>query len=326
MAHSGRLGASTAAPLQQKSMKHILAEQSESTVTSARARYGSGRWPLLVLVFGLGAGLTALWFLRPAPPHNTNSPEEAGAGQLGGLSQGTQSLLGRLNAPVEIRYYSLLDPATVPETTRGFADRVDQLLAQYRQAANGKIKVTRYKSLADSSANAAADGLTPFNLDKGDACYLGLVVLENGRKEILGQLTPEWEAAVEPDLSRAIERANRSANPGAAVATAMSPAVTEEVKRSLPKWDTVSVEEGTKTLRNASLAEFKAALDQSQAQLQDAEQQLIRAQNGGSEAEQQAAMRRLQQVQSEQTEKLKEISLRAETQVRAFQQLKAGGR
>ena len=186
--------------------------------------------------------------------------------------------------------------------------------------------MARYKSLADSSANAAADGLTPFNMDKGDACYLGLAVFENGRREVLGQLAPEWQAAIEPDLSRAIERLNRSANPGAVVATAMSPAVTEEVKRSLPKWDTVSIEEGTKMLRNASLAEFKAALDQSQAQLRDAEQQLIKAQNGGSEAEQQAAMGRLQQLQSEQTEKLKQISMNAEAQIRAFQQLRGSGR
>ena len=325
MADSCVSGASTTALLQQKSMKHILAEQSKSTVTRTHARYGAGRWPLLVLVFGLGAGLSALWFLRPAS-RDANTPGEAVTGQFGDLSENTRDLLSRLKAPVEIRYYSLLDPASVPETTRAFADRVEQLLAQYRQAADGKIKVTRFKSIADASANAAADGLTPFNMDKGDACYLGLAVFENGRREVLGQLAPEWLAAIEPDLSRAIERLNRSANPGAVVATAISPAVTEEVKRSLPKWDTVSIEEGTKILRNASLAEFKAALDQSQAQLQQAEQQLIKAQNSGSEAEQQVAMGRLQQLQSEQTEKLKQISMNAEAQIRAFQQLRGSGR
>jgi hypothetical protein len=307
-------------------MRHILAKQSECKVTRTRARHANSRWPLLVLVFAVGTGLSALWFLRSPASRNANGPGEISAAQPGGISEGTRSILSRLKAPVEIRYYTLLDPASVPETARAFADRVEQLLAQYQQGAEGKLKVTRFKSLTDSGTNAAADGLTPFNMDKGDACYLGLVVLEKGRKEVLSLLLPEWESAVEPDLSRAIERADRGADAGLAVASAMSPAVVEEVKRALPKWDSVSVEDGTKMLRAASLAEFKAALDQSQAQLQAAEQQLTRAQNGGSEAEQQAAMRRLQQVQSEQTEKLKEISLRAETQVRAFQQLRGSGR
>jgi len=277
-------------------------------------------------MFALGAALSAVWFYRPSTSRSQSTGQEGAGETSGGLSENTKAILGRLNGPVQIRYYSLLDPASVSEATRAYADRVEQLLAQYRQAAGGKIQVTRFRSQADSSANAEADGLTPFNLDKGDGCYLGLAVVENGKRESLAQLAPEWEAALESDLSRTIERVNRAAGTRAPSPTRISASAVEEVKRALPKLDSISVEEGTKVLRAASLAEYKAAIDGAQAQMRAAEERLTQAQAGGSEAEQQAAIKHLQQLQAEQTEKLKEIAARSQAQIEAFQQLKEAGR
>ena len=69
----------------------------------------------------------------------------------------------------------MLDPASVSDSVTAFARRVDELLSAYQQAAGDKIKVTRFTSESNLKPNAApADGIHAFNLDKGEACFLGL--------------------------------------------------------------------------------------------------------------------------------------------------------
>ena len=58
-----------------------------------------------------------------------------------------------------------------------------------------------------------AEGIKGFDLDKGRGCYLGLAVSSVGKKEVLPQLYPAWEAALEPDVSRAIERVSMKSAP-----------------------------------------------------------------------------------------------------------------
>jgi hypothetical protein len=241
------------------------------------------------------------------------------------LSDSTKAVLKRLESPVEIRFYSLLDPATVPDSIQAFAGRVDQLLIAYQQEANGKINVTRFNSQSDANEQAAAaDGIKPFNRDKGETCYLGVAVARKEQKESLPQLSPEWEPAVEFDLTRAIARlmdAKSSAkNP---VATAEPDKATiEEVKRALPNLAAVSLEEGTRILRETAVREFAAAADEMEIRRKEAQQCATQAQSGGSAAEQQAAVKQLQQVHLEQAEKLKEIAARLPARIAALQQLK----
>jgi hypothetical protein len=234
-------------------------------------------------------------------------------------------VLKRLDAPVEIRFYSVLDPASVPNSLPAFAARVDQLLAEYQQTANGKIVVTRFKSPSNATSTAAsADGIRPFNLDKGDACYLGLTVVQKDHKESLPQLFPEWEQALESDLTRAMVRLI-DMNLPARSATGMSAtdkAAAEEVKQAIPNLASVSLEEGTRILREAALKELKAAANEMETQVKEAQQRLNLAQTGKSEADQQAAMNHLQRVQAEQGEKLKEIAARLKAQTEAWQRLK----
>ena len=123
------------------------------------------------------------------------------------MSDATLTVLQKLDSVLEIRFYSVLDPASVPDSVMAFAGRVNQLLSAYQQAAGGKIKLTRFDSQSNLNHNAArADGVQAFNLDKGEPCYLGVALVFNGRKETLPHLSPEWEQALEPDLTRAIIR------------------------------------------------------------------------------------------------------------------------
>jgi hypothetical protein len=275
---------------------------------------------VLVLVFlVLSAG--AFWYYRHGREHNT-------IGMIGGaggvvLSDSTKAVLKNLDSPVEIRFYSLLDSASVSAATIVFAERVDQLLAEFQQVAGGKISVTSRTSLSDADA-ASADGLTPFNLDKGAACFLGLTVVCRGQKESLAQIQPEWEPALEFDLARAILHV--TATPATSIVKAsatVSPEVTNEIVRLIPDLKGTSLEDGTRILREATLKEFTAAGIEMEGKLKVAQQQLSDAQNGQSEAEQQDAMKHLQEVQLEQGEKYKQIAARLQDQLAVFQQMKA---
>lgn len=270
---------------------------------------------LIVPAFVAGVALSALWFNhQPAAPKVEEKPA---------LSSSTEQTLQHLGSPVQVRFYSLLDPATVSDSTKAFAGRVAGLLAKYQEQSNGKIKLSCIDSQSSSNANAAlADGIKPFNLDKGDACYLGVTVSANGQKESLASLSPDWEQALESDLTRAIART--ATPPDSQVTQPADTAALNNLKNTVPNPDAVSLEDGTQMLKQAGLAAFAQATQEMQAKVKDAQDRLVQAQAGQSEADQQAALQNLQQVQADETAKLKQIALDSKEQIDAFAKLKTG--
>jgi hypothetical protein len=284
---------------------------------------------LLLAVCLLGIAGGALWFYRASQRSPAGVAGQGRGTPASLLSDSTRAVLGRLDAPLEIRFYALLDPATVPDSVVGFAGRVGQLLSAYQQEAGGKIKVTSVSSQSNPTANAAmADGITAFNRDKGEACYLGVALVLNGRKETLPRLSPEWEQALEPDLSRAIIRLVDATGsvPLQTAVSQVNTAAVQEVRALIPDVAAISVPAGKKILQAAAYKEFAAAAKEMQTQVKEAEQRLTQAQNGGTDAERQAALQHLHQIQAEQAEKLKEIAARSRAQMDTFQQLKAAPR
>jgi len=292
----------------------------------ARARVSIITLILLVLSFLLGVAVSAFLFNRSperalVKAENQNQPQTNLE-----LSGSTKAILNRINSPIEIRLYSLLDPTTVDAATMRFADRAKQLLSAYQQAAQGKLTVNQYTTQSYSAANAATtDGIKAFNTEHGEPCFLGLAVIRGGQKETLPRLPAEWEPVLEADLSRAIQRVLDSSAGQATLAmkSQLDPAVVDAVKRNVPNYDSLSLEDGIRILREAALKQFKASVADQQNELQKAQQELSRAQNGGTEAEPQAAMKHLQQVQSAQTEQLKKIAADSQAQLEALRQLKA---
>jgi hypothetical protein len=311
-------------------MAYILASQTDRPRARCAATNARVQTPVLVLVFLVTVAVVgAIWLYQAAHRGPVVSSEPTGP-QLPVLSDSTLGMLQKLDGPVEIRFYSVLDPATVGDSLIAFAGRVDQLLAAYQQAAGDKIRLTRIGPQSGLNPNvAAADGVQVFNLDKGEASCLGIALALKGRRETLARLSPEWESALEADLTRALVRLQEAPRP-VPVAGIASVAVSQintnavqEVKALIPNLSSVSVEEGTRILREAAVKEFTAAAKEMEAQVKEAEQRLTQAQNSGSAADQQAAMKHLEQVQAEQTEKLKQIAARSKTQVDALQQIKA---
>jgi hypothetical protein len=174
---------------------------------------------------------------------------------------------------------------------------------------------------------ATADGVVPFNLDKGNACYLGLVVKKNGRRVATLNLDRVWESAVEPDLARAIDAEPLSSPasadaPGNSSAPVVDAAAMESVKKTFTNLDSVTLSGGTRILRATALEEFKKAAIELQAELKQAEQAVSDAVAKGDDAVILNARKNLEAVRARQAETLKEIAARAKAQTEALEQLK----
>jgi hypothetical protein len=306
----------------------MLAQPAVGASRRRTSERGDARTTSLVLgCFLVGVAVSAFWFYRSnhqdsggpkGPSQNTLAP---------GLSDGTLGVLKRLDSPIEIRFYSLLDAPRTPESLKTFAERVEKLLLQYQEAAGGKIQLSRRTTLAGSNQDASTDGIRPIDVGGGEECFLGIAVVQGTHKESLPQLSPDWEPALQPDLSRAIARlldASAPARPSQ-IRPRVDSVVIDEVKRVFPNLDAVTVEQGAEKLRDSALKEMQAVLAQTDAQIKEAEQRLTQAQSGGSEADKQAALKELQQAQAGQTEKLKQIAAHSAAQVEALKKLKSGG-
>jgi hypothetical protein len=259
-----------------------------------------------------------LWYYRSVMPSGVS---ESGVR----LSESSREALSRLKSPLEIRFYSILGETDDLASLEALSGRVDQLLAAYEREAGGNLEVVRKVTRSDADLDAAsADGITAFNLSKGDPCYLGLCVAKDDQKESLARIAPEWEQALEADLTRAILRVSgaRSLAERVEAASQADPGAVEEVKRAIPDFETLPVDEGRRILREASLKELKAAAIEMQARIQEAEQRLRAAQKSESEAGRELAMKELQQAHAAQAEKLKEISARLSAQTTALERLK----
>ncbi|HEY0792182.1 MAG TPA: Gldg family protein [Chthoniobacterales bacterium] len=143
------------------------------------------------------------------------------ANRLYTLSPGTKKILDKLDTDVEIRFYYSRDNAAVPVPLRTYAQQVEDLLAEYRQAGHGKIKVLKLDPKPDSDAEDSAnlDGIQGQTFNLADKVYLGIAVSCLDAKTALPFLSPDRENLLEYDLSRAISSV---ANPKKAVIGVMS--------------------------------------------------------------------------------------------------------
>ena len=278
--------------------------------------------PLFIAIasLALGAALAATWFhFHAAVAVVRQDPTE--------ISATTRNILARLTQPVTIRYYSLLPAGSAADGLQAFAGRVDQLLAAVEAAGGGNVRLTRIDQPAGTNADAAdADGVQAFNLDKGDACFLGLAITGGTKKESLARLYPEWEPALQYDIDRAIERVAAASTPAPRPPSVAktSPATVNFVKQLIPDVSAISVADADQIFHQQFLNEWAEAGTESEKQINIAQQQVAKAQAGGSASDLEAATQHLQQVQLSQAEKLKEIAANLQLRLAAFEELKSG--
>ena len=113
------------------------------------------------------------------------------------LSAGTKAILAKLDTPVKIRYYCTQAENATPYSVflKAYAKRVEDLLAEYQQAAHGKLIIQKYDPQPDSDAEDSArlDGIDAQNLPGGEPFYLGLAVSQLDAKETIPFLSPDRE-------------------------------------------------------------------------------------------------------------------------------------
>src|SRR5215472_1363930 len=98
-------------------------------------------------------------------------------GKLYTLSPGTRSVLGRLDAPVKLRLY-FSQGAEVPLPIKAYGRRVEDMLAEFRQAGRGKVLLEKLDPEPDSEAedSATLEGVDAQVSGNGDKFYLGVSV------------------------------------------------------------------------------------------------------------------------------------------------------
>ena len=140
------------------------------------------------------------------------------------LSPGTRAILAKLDTPVTLRFYYSSTAELTQNTLflKTYAQRVQDLLAEYKQAAKGKLIILNYnpKPESDAEDSAQLDGVEGQMLPSGEKFYMGISVNMLDAKETIPFLTPNREQMLEYDISRAISRV---ATPEKPVVGVMSP-------------------------------------------------------------------------------------------------------
>ncbi len=135
-------------------------------------------------------------------------------GKLYTLSDGTRKILRGLAAPVRLKLY-ISQGETVPVPLRSFAQRVEDLVREFKAVAGSDLIVERYNPKPDSEEEDAAqlDGIEPQQLYSGEQFYLGAAVSQLDRKQAIAAISPQRERLLEYDLIRAIARVAQPERP-----------------------------------------------------------------------------------------------------------------
>src|SRR3712207_2897765 len=139
------------------------------------------------------------------------------------LSPGTRAILAKIDTPVVIRFYRTKDANAMPVMLTNYAQRVEDLLSEFRQASRGQIEIQRLNPEPDSDAEDSArlDGIEGQPLRTGERVYLGLSVSMLDQKEAIPFLTPDRERLLEYDISRAIARVLTTEKPTVGVMSSL---------------------------------------------------------------------------------------------------------
>src|SRR5215204_528431 len=103
------------------------------------------------------------------------------------LSPGTRAILTKLDTPVQIRFYCTRGDNRMPVMLKTYAQQIEDLLGEYRQASKGQIEIQKLDPVPDSDAEDSAkldgiDGQQPLG---GEPIYLGLSVSMLDQKQVI---------------------------------------------------------------------------------------------------------------------------------------------
>ena len=141
------------------------------------------------------------------------------------LSDGSKSVLAKLDSDVTLKLYVSSSAAGMPQQLKTYAQRVQNLLKEYERASGGKIVLEAYDPKPDSDAEEWAQryGIEPQTPNPFAApVYLGVVAVCGDSEEAIGTLSPRTETTLEYDLTRLVTRVAWPERPVVGVMTSLS--------------------------------------------------------------------------------------------------------
>jgi ABC-type uncharacterized transport system involved in gliding motility auxiliary subunit len=139
------------------------------------------------------------------------------------LSDGTRSILGELDTPVAIRYYASRSTDYMPEELKLHMRRVDDLLKEYSNLSNGKLRIENLDPQPDTDAEDSAnlDGINGQRMNDQNL-YFGLAVSCLDRTSVIPFLDPRDETMLEYHLSKAVAEVSTPTKPKIGIMSALN--------------------------------------------------------------------------------------------------------
>ena len=136
-------------------------------------------------------------------------------GSVQTLSEGTRKVLRGLESPVKLKLYISRGEQAMPVQLRSFAQRVEDLVAEFKSVAGGNLIVEKFDPKPDGEyeEQAQLDGIEAQQLFSGEQFYLGLAVSQLDRKQAIPAISAQRERLLEYDIVRAIARVGAAERP-----------------------------------------------------------------------------------------------------------------
>jgi ABC-type uncharacterized transport system involved in gliding motility auxiliary subunit len=157
--------------------------------------------PKTVAILALFAGLVLVNYLASKLPLRGDTT----AGRIYTLSDGTHSLLGKIEEPITLDFYFSRRASGLPVNYKNFASRVEEMLRQYARASGGRLVLNVINPEPDTpeEERATAAGIRPQVIPTtGEQIYFGLVATQADQQEALTAFNPQRESFLEYDLSQ----------------------------------------------------------------------------------------------------------------------------
>ncbi len=152
----------------------------------------------------LSAALLLINYVAAYLPLRFDATEE----KLYTLSDGTKSLLGKIEEPIQLDFYYTKGIKDLPLSIKNYAERIQQTLRQYARVSGGKLILNLIDTQPDSpeEEKATAAGLQSQMLQgsAGDSLFLGLVATQADQQKTIPAFSPQREPFLEYDLSQLI--------------------------------------------------------------------------------------------------------------------------
>src|SRR5882672_8804579 len=124
------------------------------------------------------------------------------------LSPASKKILDEIDEPITLRLFET--KALAEKYLSGFNQRVEELLAEYKNAAHGKLKLEilepeQFSEVEDMATEAGVTGYAGAPLAPGEKLYFGLAGSNTvGNKQSIGFIEPSKEEFLEYDLTKLI--------------------------------------------------------------------------------------------------------------------------